>query len=227
LNAYNPKYEIVLNKTTLILIGLFILDSIFLILHILYSADILADKNFKTSYDGGYGEIFQYFKFITASLILIYLAKHFESTLLIFWSLLAFFLFLDDWMRLHEVVGGKMLGGHIKPFVEEAYHQGQIIYGVIIALLLSYIGLRYWRNSSDEIRKLSNSLLVAIGLLWCSAVVIDYLHALWIPKAYNLTGVLIEEGGEHIAASLFLWFSAVALISTFRKAENQAFYKGI
>ena len=220
MNVYSPRYEIVLKKTTLFLIGLFSLDIIFLILHIFYSVNILADKNFKTSYDGGYGEIFQYFKFISTGIILVYLARHFESKLLIFWSLLAFFLFLDDWIRFHEVVGGKMLGGFMKPFVEGSYHQGQIVYGVVVALIIFYIGVRYWRNSSGEIKKLSNSLLIAIGFLWSSAVLIDYIHAIWIPKAYNLAGVLIEEGGEHLAASLFLWFSVVALISTFQKVEN-------
>lgn len=220
MNSYDRKYEVVFKKTTLFLVGLIIIDIVFLILHVFYSVDILDNKKFKMSYDGGYGEIYQYVKFLSATVILFFLAKNYKSKLLFFWSLLAFFLFLDDWMRFHETIGGQVLGGFMKPFMKGSYHQGQIIYGVIVALFICYIGWLSWRRSSVKIRKLSNSLLAAIGLLWFSAVIVDYIHALWISKDYNLPGVLLEEGGEHVAVSLFLWCCIVALIDILKTRKN-------
>jgi len=219
LNTYNSKYEIVLKKTTLALVAFIFIDVVFLILHVFYSVHILDNKNFKTSYDGGYGEIFQYFKFISSSIILFYLARQFDSKLLLFWSFLAFFLFLDDWIRFHEIVGGKMLGGLMKSVVPGAYHQGQVVYGIIVALILCTIGWRFWKTSSESVRKLSINLFIALSLLWFSAVLIDYIHAIWVPKAYNLPCVLMEEGGEHLAASLFLWFCFVELVRIKQNSE--------
>lgn len=205
MNHFNLNQDILIKKTTLVLCTLFAIDLIFLILHMFYSLDILDSKKFKTSTDGGYGEMFQYFKYIFSGIILFYLGKILHERILIFWSILAIFLFFDDWMRLHEHIGGKFLGSAIKSFVPSAYHQGQVIYGIIVTLLICLIGVYFWKKSSKYIKKLSLYLFLALGLLWFSAVIIDYIHAIWPSRHYNLPYVLLEEGGEHIAASLFFW----------------------
>lgn len=194
-----------MKTTTQALLLLLILDLVFVTLHVSYSYGYLQDKHFKISLDGGYAEWFQYFKFVAAGAVLAYLARRLRSAVLVFWSVLAFALFLDDWLRIHESIGGKVLGGYLKPFIDRAYHQGQLLYGGLAAVVIALIGLRYWRRSTGPARQMSIRLFLSLGLVWFSAVGIDYLHGLLPGSSFNLYLVLAEEGGEHLGASLFLW----------------------
>jgi len=202
-----------MKNMTKVLLVLLCIDAIFIVLHILYSFQYLENKNFKTSYDGGYGETFQYIKYLTSSIILLLLARTHQSMLLVMWAILAVFLFLDDWMLLHEKAGGKLLGGLLKPYIDGAYHQGQAVYGVLVATFVCFVGWQFWKKSSTKVKEISFYLIVSLGLLWFSAVVIDYIHAIWVGREHNLVAVLMEEGGEHLGMSLFLWFCIRELFS--------------
>ena len=113
-----------MKKTTYVLLTFIFVDIVFLTLHVLYSLQYVDNKNFRINLDGGYGEIFQYFKFISAALILLYLANLMRSRFIVLWSILAMYLFLDDWIRLHERIGGHLISSVLVPFTDETYNQG-------------------------------------------------------------------------------------------------------
>jgi len=200
-------------KPFYILCCLLLIDTIFIVLHILYSFDFIEGKKFKTSYDGGYGEIFQYIKFVSTGIILLYLSVILRSKMLIFWASLAIFLFLDDWKKIHESLGGKVMGAYLKPLMKDSYHYGQAFYGIIAGVVFSLLAWHWWKTATKEVKKLSVQLFSALALIWFSAVVIDYIHAIYVTREYNLIGVLLEEGGEHLGATLMLWFSYRFLMS--------------
>ena len=114
-----------MRKTTYALLCLLTIDIVFMVLHVSFSRGLLQDVNFAITTDGGYGEIFQYCKFISAALLLAYLARSTRSEVFGLWSVLAFLLFLDDWLRLHERLGGKVLVKIVKPVMASSYEQGQ------------------------------------------------------------------------------------------------------
>jgi hypothetical protein len=72
-------------------------DFVLISLHILYlTTDILSNSYFSIEQDRGYGELFQYIKEYWIAILLSLLAWRNRSFLYLGWSLLFFYLLLDD-----------------------------------------------------------------------------------------------------------------------------------
>ncbi len=211
-----------LRKALYILIALLAIDTMFLVFHYFvhyYKNGYLASftftevssrgktyvrRYFSIAQDGGFGEMFQYLKFIISGIILIYLSRIMRSKFLLLWAALAFFLFLDDWLGLHEMIGGQMIGPSLKAYGKHTYANGQLVYGILFTIVVCIIGLIFWRKSSPDAKALSIRLFISLGALWTSAVVFDHLRGLIDLHYY--AGLVLEEGGEHFAASFFVFF---------------------
>jgi len=200
-----------MKKFLLVLISV---DILFVILHILLKMDILENSGFRINRDGGFAEIYQYNKAVLSSIVLLIVAWKEKSGLTLFWSMLCFFLFLDDWLRLHERVGGNIFGAYLETTITNTYHQGQLLYATLFALIAGLIGIYFWRSSTPSARRLSVGLIASFGLLGFSAVIVDYMHAIWVPEHLDQLATIIEEAGEHLAISLILWFSVQGLLLT-------------
>ena len=211
-----------LKKAIYILVALLAIDIMFLVFHYFahyYRNGYLASftftevssrgktyfrRYFSIAQDGGFGEMFQYLKFITAGFILLYLSRIMHSKLLLLWAILAFFLFFDDWLGIHENIGGKIIGPTLKAYGKHTYANGQLLYGILFTVIVCIIGFIIWRKSSPDSRALSIRLFISLGVLWTSAVLFDHLRGLLHLHYY--VGLVLEEGGEHIGASFFVFF---------------------
>lgn len=219
-----------MKKAMYILIALVSIDILLLILHFYYRSDALKSFRFpyydfgrnrlikayyfKITQDSGLGEMFQYLKFISAGVILLILANMMRARFLILWAALSFFLFFDDWLGIHEIIGGDVIGSTLKSSVKHSYAHGQLLYGIAFTAVVCAIGLVFWLRSSADCKALCLRLFISLGVLWFSAVVIDRVRDLVnLPYAVE---VVLEEGGEHLAASFFLFFCIVWLIKNLR-----------
>lgn len=197
-----------------LLLILLAIDLAFIVLHILLKIDVIEHSGFRINRDGGFGEIYQYTKAALSGMVLLVLAKRERSGLLLLWSCLCFYLFIDDWLQLHERVGGKMFGIYLESTFADSYRQGQLIYAALVTLTAGLASIHFWRLATPTVHRLSLGLLASFGLLGLSAVVIDYTHNMWLPESLDLLAVILEEGGEHVAISLLLWFSIRGLSPT-------------
>ncbi len=211
-----------LKKAVYILIILLAIDLLFLLFHYFvhyYKSGYFASFTFtevsrrgKTyvryyfsiAQDGGFGEMFQYFKFVMAGILLLYLSKLMRSKFLLLWAALSFFLFFDDWLGIHEMIGGEVIGKSLKSYGKNTYANGQLVYGILFTVLICIVGFIFWQRSSSEVKSLSLRLFLSLGVLWTSAVLFDHLRGLI--RMHYYVGLVLEEGGEHFAASFFLFF---------------------
>jgi hypothetical protein len=81
-------------------------DLAFIILHVIHiSTDWISSDYFSVERERGYAELFQYIKEYWIALILVILAVKWRSILCFIWSLLFFYLLLDDSLEVHEKLG--------------------------------------------------------------------------------------------------------------------------
>lgn len=184
-------------------------DFAFIIIHILYEyTDLISSVLFSIEQDRGYAEMFQYIKEYWIAILLLLLAFNQRTLLYLGWSLLFFYLLLDDSLEIHEWLGGSIsyrLG--IPPaFNLRPIDFGEIIVSGCVALFfLSFIGITY--RFGDRFARATSRYL--IGMLFALAVfgiVVDLLHiAIQVPILAPIFA-LLEDGGEMIVMSVIAGF---------------------
>lgn len=96
-------------KRSSLLLYLFIAtDIVFIIVHIIHKSNqvpSLAYAYYSIEEDKGYAELFQYIKEYWIALLLSFLAVQKRSYLYLCWSLLFFYVLLDDSVQIHEKLG--------------------------------------------------------------------------------------------------------------------------
>lgn len=163
--------------------------------------------------DGGWAEVYQYVKWLWLVLLTLVLAWRWRE-----WRwlpLAAGFLFLldTDALRTHETVG-RAIGAWLEhrgldtlpvPPVE----LGGLVYLGAGALVILPLGLRAWRTASPRVAVGYRQTALLVALLLGVGVVLDVLFAATMPGAVkDVWGDLVEDGGEHVVASLLVWSMA-------------------
>lgn len=198
---------------------LFILtDIIFILLHLgYYFAHSFTDATpsylYSLDTDRAYSEVFQYIKEYWSALLLAFLTARHRSILDFVWSLLFFYLFLDDAIQIHESLGALIstkLGFpgilNLRPV-----DLGEFLVSSLVGLLfLSSIVLSI--RFGDRIsRKASKTLILLLLLLAVFGVAVDMLHIIIRKFVTNLfidEGLVgaLEDGGEMVVMSAIASF---------------------
>lgn len=191
------------------LFGLFILSDLSLIIfHILYINGILKNASLSIELEKGYGEMFQYLKEYWIFILLLFLAIYGRSLLYFSWSLLFFYLLLDDYFELHENLGEQisLQLGLSEMFNLRARDFGELIVsGSIAIFFLIFIGIAY-RFGDRLSRQASKYFIIMLFALAFFGIVVDMLHmAVQIPFLQPVF-VVLEDGGELLAMSTILSF---------------------
>ena len=209
-----------MNSSGKVLQALLFIDALMVLLYGFYQLDLLQGRVWRLNYDGSVSEYFQYAKLALASMALFTLAFLRREPLLWFWSAVAAFLCLDDALRIHEQFGGTLLGNLLSNYSDAHYHLGQALYGVIVAALILGVGAYFWSGAQTTAKQLSLRLVASLGVLWLCAVVVDFVHGEWVPTSLNWLGVVVEEGGELLAGTFFVWFCYRELASEHQRLHG-------
>ncbi|ARV57370.1 hypothetical protein BZZ01_00870 [Nostocales cyanobacterium HT-58-2] len=193
-----------------ILLYLFLaMDVTFIILHIIYTyTGLISNASFSIEQDRGYAEIFQYFKEYWSVLLLGLLALRARSLLYLIWSLLFFYLLLDDSLQIHETLGmyisAKLNFSGL--FNLRAQDFGELAVSISVSLFfLVCISIAYYFSDRFS-KKTSRYLIKALCFLALFGIVVDMVHIMVkSPPLYSLLG-LIEDGGENVVMSIIVCF---------------------
>lgn len=183
-------------------------DACFILIHVIHplSTPIPVDPYsslYSIEADKGYAEIFQYVKEFWIALLLSFVAVKKRSLLYISWSLLFFYLLLDDSIQVHERLGlfiadklrfSAMLNIRPNDFGE------LLVSAVVGSLLLASIAVAY-RFGDQFFRRTSKYLIAMLLALAGFGVIVDILHVITKhPKIHIFLGIL-EDGGEMMVMS--------------------------
>ncbi len=194
--------------STRLLLLLLLADAGFVVLHLLEDFGPFWRKAFRMDQDNSLAEFFQYSKTVGSAICLGLLARQFRSMLLWVACGLAVFLFLDDSLRIHELLGGGVIGemvtGEDSP---EGYHLGQIWYAAAVGVVVLAVFVLAWRGGSPVARRVTAGFLVFVAALGFAAVVIDSIPTTLIDAPWFRPAIgLVEEVGEHLAMTGMVWW---------------------
>jgi hypothetical protein len=181
----------------------------FIFLHLIYSySDFISNDIFSLEKDRGYSEIFQYVKEYWSALLLGLLAIQARSLLYLSWSVLFFYLLLDDSVQIHENLGVLISSKFSFPaiFNLRAVDLGELaVFALVSLFFLIAIGINY-RLGDRLSREVSKSLIILLFALAVFGVVLDMLHVVFSTPFLDPLLILVEDGGELIIMSLIVCF---------------------
>lgn len=167
--------------------------------------------------DLGYPEIFQYVKFFFMCILLLDTAKIRHKLGYVAWAVLFFYFLLDDALKVHERLGGRL--GFSHPFLQSLGYRpldvGELIVSAGVGLGLMGLLVFFYLRGDQAFRKTSKDLVLLVGILAFFGVVVDMAkkplehlaNHLGLDNIYWLVEGVIEDGGESLAASLLLWYA--------------------
>ena len=197
------------NNSTRLLYLFLATDFVFIILHILYlRTDILSNPYFSIEQDRGYPELFQYIKEYWIALLLSLLAWRKHSFLYFCWSLLFFYLLLDDAASIHEKLGRIISDGlAFSPALNlRAIDFGELIVSTLVGLFFLICIASAYRFSDRSSKKDTRYLIVFLFALALFGIVVDMLHIAIGSSYWEPSLALVEDAGEMIVMSFIAGF---------------------
>lgn len=190
-----------------VLFLLFATDLVFISLHLLCEqTEMISSRLYLLSTDRGFAESFQYIKEFWIILLICSAAIKVRSSLYFIWTAIFAWFLADDSLRLHEKIGGEMIGGWLHRFTmpnieEYSYHIGQLLFAFLFGFLFSILIFVTYRISTDYIKRTSKYILFMLCSFVFFAVLVDGIKGLFDISAL----AVVEDGGEHIVMSLLVW----------------------
>lgn len=202
-----------LTKVLILLLGidgvLILLSVIRLVLRRFFDSyqGILLSDMFSIIYDRGLGEYFQYFKEIWIVVVFIIIFRDTRLKIYVGWSVLFFYVFLDDFFQIHEK-GGEIFAQRFEgisfgPF--RAQDVGELLVLSVIGLLLLLILFVGFRSVSNIHRSRNMILGVLLVVLVGFGVILDVVSSVFNWYELKMVLHLVEDGGEMIVISIILW----------------------
>lgn len=195
-------------------------DIAFMLLHLIYHyAGLTTNQAFSLETDRGFSEVFQYIKEYWIALILGILAIRTGVFLYGSWSLLFFYLLLDDAGEIHEKLGTVITNQFVIP--EMFNLRGQdfgelVVIGIVALVFLTLITLTY-RFADSTCRKVSQDLIMMILALAFSGIILDLFHIAASSPILDPILMLLEDGGELVIMS----FIACYVLSLFELFQTK------
>lgn len=197
------------NKADRFLLLLLVVDIVFIVLHVIYGhTALLPTRLFSLEQDRGYAEVFQYIKEFWIALMLCFVAIRKSHLLYFGWSLLFFYLLLDDAISIHERVGW-----YLSDFYNlnamyglRAGDIGELVVSISIGVpLLLLIGIAHYRSNPAD-RRISTILIVMLAFLAFFGVAVDMIHVIVMNTKLGGVVGIVEDGGELVVMSVITWF---------------------
>ena len=185
-------------------------DLVFIILHLFYLyTDFVSNSAFSLAQERGYAEILQYIKEYWIALLFGVLAVRQRSVLYLGWSLLFFYLLLDDSLTIHETLAEIITErlGLQAVFNLRAVDVGEFLVSAGIGLFFLFFLAISYRFAKGIPRQTSKYLIIMLFALAVFGIAVDMLHSLlrfslfWEPLL-----AMIEDGGEMVVMSVIAWF---------------------
>lgn len=178
--------------------------------------DSFAGERFSIQTERGYGEIFQYIKFLAAAALLGFFATRCSPPFYAVWSFVFGYLAVDDAFQFHERLGAALvdrLGLAQTVRGVGTASMGDVAAMAAIGIVIGAVVLWGYFQGGPRDRAIGRRLLVPVVLLGCAAVLMDavrsLVHRLWMSRAV----IILEDGGEMAAASLALAYVAALWLS--------------
>lgn len=219
------KHAVQTSWTARLLAFLISLDVIFVGLHMLYTfTPVLQDIGFSLDTDQGYGEVYQYFKWVGIVLMFVALYKNKRAFLYLHWLLLFVYLFLDDSLLIHETAGAWLANLLQLPalYSLQGYDLGELIIAVFAGFFFLTTLFLAYPLSEPAARAVSQNLILMLAGLAFVGVVGDVLHAMAKNAWLSAWLGVIEDGGELILVSLITWYLAKGTASILEEENIRA-----
>jgi hypothetical protein len=201
--AARPRVRQIINPIVLAI--LFAADAAFVVLHL--SNRFLPSRNalFSLSTDGGYAEVFQYFKEGWIAAVLLVVCWRTRQGLYGAWALLFAYLLWDDSLTIHETAGQAIATqwGYAPAFGLRAQDFGELtVIALAGSVFLVVTGYLYVRGN-ETARSVARDLVLLVGLLAFFGVFFDMVHnAIGDQRVRGM--IVVEDSGEMIAMSLIV-----------------------
>lgn len=184
-------------------------DIVLITLHVInIYTDLISNVSFSLGTDGGYGELFQYLKEYWIALLLCFVAVRKRSILYLIWSLLFFYLLLDDSIQIHEKLGRRIssrldfsAGLNLR-----AQDFGEVAVSVVVSLLFFILIAIAYRFSDRQSKEISKYLIIMLFTLAFFGIAVDLLHVVVKGSLFGTFFVILEDGGEQIVMSIIACF---------------------
>ena len=202
--------------------GLYLLllaDLFFMGLHLLhfwllyktsYTGFLLGD-GFRVDKDGSFAEYFQYLKLFSVTGLLVFLWARRKGLSYGAWGAVFAFSLLDDALRIHEGLGGRLV--RVLDIRAAFGLRGQdfgelLVWGSFGVVLLGFVLFAYLRAGAEE-RAFSGNLALLFMLFVFFGLGVDMLHILLKgPAVLQILMPVLEDGGEMLVMSVvtvFVW----------------------
>jgi hypothetical protein len=156
--------------------------------------------------DRGYAEIYQYVKIGSSAILLFLIGQKNKKQIYLVLSFIFIYLLFDDALRIHEIVGGEIIGGFLQSMFSSkkdgGYHLGQIVYAVPVLIILLSVILKFFPKKNQPDYRNIKILLVLLCLLAVFAVGMDSLQSSFEFKGSRI----LEDAGEMLIVSIITWF---------------------
>lgn len=214
----NRFYNAVFKDTNTKLLTLIILtDFAFILLHFIhFRFDFLNDVKWSLSEERGYSEIFEYIQLAWIAIAFGFYFIKTSSKIYFFWSILFFYLLLDDSLQIHEDVGLYLKNiFHFKDAFNLRSHDfGEMIVYITSGVLFLSAIVFYYRKSNYKARAISNNILFLLASFVLFGFGIDMLGNI-IYKVFEITNEaslisifieIVEDGGEMFVIGITTWY---------------------
>lgn len=192
-----------------ILFLLIITDIVFIILHILFlSTNLLDSPRFLLTMDLGFAEFFQYMKELWIAILFLVLGIKYRKGLFLIFSLLFFYLLLDDSLSIHERLGKYL--AEIFRFQAvlglRPRDLGELLVMAVFGILFFTVFILFYFLSNQKSRQIILMMLGMIILLTGFGVLADMIEIMIKDETISQIIAIIEDGGEMIIMSIITWF---------------------
>ena len=196
------------------------IDLFFVGLHLLrfwllqedFRLGLLSSGRFRVDVDRGFAESFQYLKLLLITGFLSFLWAKQKRLSYGAWAAVFAFAGLDDALRLHEGLGGRLVRALDIPaaFGLRGQDFGELlVWGSFGVVLLGFVLFSYLRAAPEE-RAFSKNLALLFGVFVLFGLGVDMLHILLGSSAIPQTFMaVLEDGGEMLSVSVLSVFTWV------------------
>jgi hypothetical protein len=185
-------------------------DLLLIFFHILYIAtDIISTGRFSIARDGGYGEMFQYFKEFFIFVLFVLLGFRKKKLLYFILGFLFLYLLVDDSLKIHERLGALLAEWlNFQPsFGLRAIDFGEILVSAFFGgLFILAIGISLFL-SDVQTRMVGIWILIAIFFFAFFGIALDMLEIAAQDQVLSQIIAIMEEGGEMVVMSVVVWYA--------------------
>ena len=180
-------------------------DLLFIAAHLMHvETSLLPSNRWSIAQDRGFGEMFQYLKYIVICLVLWQLFLKTRLRVTLGWLAVFVFLLLDDSARLHEHFGLAFAAATHLPDIGSvrARDIGELVFALLAGLVVLPLVVFGWLRGAQVARAISIDLALLLVALTGCGVGADFVHRMLSLTSMDLLAGLVEDGGEMFVLSL-------------------------